>query len=76
MFTFDTAVDAYVNQSKAVLAHVQPEKARESLTALVDAQAAFARSAAAQVKTATDMAVKAAQDAAKTDWTKFFVASK
>ena len=76
MFTFDTAVDAYVNQSKAVLAHVQPEKTRESLTALVDAQAAFARSAAAQFKTATDMAVKAVQDAAKTDWAKFFVASK
>jgi hypothetical protein len=76
MFTFDNLIDTYVKQSRAVLAHVQHEPMRESLNSLVDAQEAFARGLATQAATAGNFLVKTAQDAAKTDWSKFFAVSK
>lgn len=76
MFTFDTLIDSYVNQSKAVLAHVQPESVRESLTNLVSSQETFARGLATYAKSASDFLLKTAQESVKTDWSKLFSFNK
>jgi hypothetical protein len=76
MFTIDTVVDAYVNQTKAVLTHVQPDAVRDAMLSLVDAQAAFARGLAKQVETASAYFTETAKTNLKTDWTKLIVANK
>jgi len=75
MFTFDTAIEAVQTAKKeAVKTFVKNEAIAKSLTEMVDAQTEYAKSA---MKNGTDIAtkvgaemVKAAQEAAKFDYTK------
>jgi len=76
MFTFEKALDFYTSQTKAVLNYVQPESLRETLNKVVDVQESFAKSVTQQAQLAADYVAKHMQEAAKTDWTKFFPISK
>jgi chemotaxis response regulator CheB len=76
MFTFNTAIDAYVAQTKSLLTHVQHEPAKTTLMTVLHAQESFAKSLAKQIQSATESAVKQAQEVVKTDWSKLFVVTK
>ena len=73
MFNFDTVIDTYVKQSNVVLASVQPEQLRKSLSDVVDLQATVARNAVDYSKNATELFTKNFTELAKTaDFNKFF----
>jgi hypothetical protein len=54
MFTFETLVEAYIKNTKSVLAHVQPEPVKTALLDLTDKQGEFALGFARQIEAATE----------------------
>lgn len=76
MFTFEKLLDFYSTQTKSVLNYVQPESVRTQLVNLTDVQVSFAKSLHEQTQAAVDYVSKQMQEAAKTDWSKFFVTAK
>jgi hypothetical protein len=65
MFTFETLVDTYAKNAKAVLAYVQPEAVKTALLDLTDKQVEFSKSLAKQFETAADFVNTSLKDAAK-----------
>jgi len=68
MFTFETLLDTYAKNAKAVLAYVQPEAVKTALIDLTDKQVEFGKGFAKQLETAADHATKNMKEAAE----KFF----
>ena len=78
MFTLDTTIDSVQNAKKQVVSTVfaKQEKVAQELNGFVDAQTTYTKDA---VKAGTEVAqtlynesVRMAQDAMKTDWSKYF----
>lgn len=65
MFTFETLVDTYAKNAKAVLAYVQPEAVKTALLDLTDKQVEFSKGFAKQVETATEHFSASLKDATK-----------
>jgi len=77
MFTYDTLIDAVQTGKKPfVNTFVTNETVKESMIKFIDTQAEYTKKAAKvgmdTAATITSEAVKAAQEAAKFDYTKFF----
>lgn len=68
MFTFETLVDTYEKNTKAVLAYVQPEAVKSALLTLTDKQVEFVKTMGKQTETAFDFATKQIKETAE----KFF----
>lgn len=73
MFTFETLVDTYAKNTKAILAYVQPEAVKTALLDLTDRQVEFSKGLAKQAETAVEYMTKTAKQAAEFDWTRTFV---
>jgi len=65
MFTFETLVDTYAKNAKAVLAYVQPEAVKTALLDLTDKQVEFGKSIAKQFETAAEFFNNNLKEAAK-----------
>jgi hypothetical protein len=65
MFTFETLVDTYAKNAKAVLAYVQPETVKTALLDLTDKQVEFSKGIAKQFETAAEFVNNNLKEAAK-----------
>ena len=67
MFTFDSVVDTYVKNTKAVLAYIQPEGVKTALISATDKQAEFTKGFARHLETSAEYLTKSVQEIFKLD---------
>jgi len=66
MFTFETLVEAYVKNTKAALAYVQPEPVKTALLDLTDKQVEFSRGLVKQIEAVAEYVNNNMKEATKT----------